>query len=199
MRCTTPGARASGLALPPHGRENGEAAEDAGGLGGRAVYRGGARLLTRQSDDHAALRPRARGPVRRRIEPLLEVLEAAPNRGQLLVRMGGYVVGVFQGVAVASKVGRDSSRAATRRAGPRPVPRRCGEKERELMPPPRSGEGSGRRQVGHVALGGDRPRWGVLVAARSGVAAAAVSALLRRRRAAVARARGAAHQPTPRR
>jgi hypothetical protein len=57
-----------------------------------------------------------------RLAPLLEALTDDHIVAALLVRLGGYAVGVFDGERlVASKVGSRSSRAVTRKAGHLPT------------------------------------------------------------------------------
>ena len=137
-----------------------------------------------------------------RVEPLLEALETEPTVAVLLVRMGGYAVGVFEGEQlVASKVGTRFVKGRHKKGGSSAnrFRRRREEQERELIDAAAEEAarvlGPWRERVEHVALGGDRTA--VVARARSarrpGLAAAArARALLRRRRPPPARARGAA-------
>ena len=81
------------------------------GSAGRALYRDGSSRL--EFDDRAVLTITPPFGLDHegeydalRVGPLLEALETAPTVAALLVRMGGYAVGVFEGEQlVASKVG----------------------------------------------------------------------------------------------
>jgi len=98
-----------------------------------------------------------------RVEPLLEALETAPTVAVLLVRMGGYAVGVFEGEQlVASKVGTRFVKGRHKKGGSSAnrFRRRRGEQERELIDAAAEEAarvlGPWRDRVQHVALGGDR-------------------------------------------
>jgi hypothetical protein len=98
-----------------------------------------------------------------RTEPLLEALDAAPRVAVLLVRMGGYAVGVFEGERlVASKVGTRFVKGRHKKGGSSSnrFRRRRGEQERELVDAAAAEAarvfGPWRDRVEHVALGGDR-------------------------------------------
>jgi hypothetical protein len=97
-----------------------------------------------------------------RVEPLLEALESMPTVAVLLVRMGGYAVGVFEGEQlVASKVGTRFVKGRHKKGGSssKRFRRRRGEQERELVDAAASEAvrvlGPWRDRVEHVALGGD--------------------------------------------
>lgn len=98
-----------------------------------------------------------------RVGPVLEAFEAAPTVAALLVRMGGYAVGVFEGERLAaSKVGTRFVKGRHKKGGSSAnrFRRRRGEQERELVDA--AAETAARvlepwrEQVEHVALGGDR-------------------------------------------
>ena len=98
-----------------------------------------------------------------RVEPLLEALDTAPTVAVLLVRMGGYAVGVFEGEKlVASKVGTRFVKGRHKKGGSSAnrFRRRREEQERELIDAA-AGEaarvlGPWRERIEHVAIGGDR-------------------------------------------
>ncbi len=98
-----------------------------------------------------------------RAGPLLDALEAEPRVAVLLVRLGGYAVGVLEGERlVASKVGSRFVKGRHKKGGSSAnrFRRRRGEQERELIDAA-AGEaarvlGPWRERVEHVALGGDR-------------------------------------------
>ena len=106
--------------------------------------------------------------------PLLDALEAEPRVAVLLVRMGGYAVGVFEGERlVASKVGSRFVKGRHKKGGSSAnrFRRRRGEQERELVDAA-AGEasrvlGPWRDRVTHVALGGDRSAVGRVLAVRA--------------------------------
>jgi hypothetical protein len=98
-----------------------------------------------------------------RAGPLLDALDVEPRVAVLLVRMGGYAVGVFEGQRlVASKVGTRFVKGRHKKGGSSSnrFRRRRGEQERELV------EAAAveaarvllpwRERVSHAALGGDR-------------------------------------------
>lgn len=98
-----------------------------------------------------------------RAAPLLDALEAEPRVAVLLVRMGGYAVGVFEGERlVASKVGTRFVKGRHKKGGSSSnrFRRRRGEQERELVDAAAAEAarvlGPWRDRVEHVALGGDR-------------------------------------------
>ena len=98
-----------------------------------------------------------------RVDPLLDALEAAPTVAVLLVRMGGYAAGVFEGERlVASKVGTRFVKGRHKKGGSSSnrFRRRRGEQERELVDAAASEAarvlGPWRERVDRVALGGDR-------------------------------------------
>jgi hypothetical protein len=98
-----------------------------------------------------------------RVGPLLEALETAPTVAALLVRMGGYAVGVFEGEKlVASKVGTRFVKGRHKKGGSSAnrFRRRREEQERELIDAAAEKAarvlGPWRERVEHVALGGDR-------------------------------------------
>jgi hypothetical protein len=81
------------------------------GAPGRTVYADGAVLVEPEDGEALVVRPQfglahAREYPKVRVGPLLEELEANHLIAALLVRLGGYAVGVFEGeTLVASKVG----------------------------------------------------------------------------------------------
>jgi len=98
-----------------------------------------------------------------RAGPVLEALEVEPRVAVLLVRMGGYAVGIFEGERlVASKVGSRFVKGRHKKGGSSAnrFRRRRGEQERELVEA--AAEEAARvlapwrERVEHVALGGDR-------------------------------------------
>ena len=98
-----------------------------------------------------------------RVHPVLDALLAEPTVAVLLVRLGGYAVGVFEGERlVASKVGSRFVKGRHKKGGSSAnrFRRRREEQERELIDVA-AGEaarvlGPWRKRVEHVALGGDR-------------------------------------------
>jgi VLRF1 release factor-like protein len=98
-----------------------------------------------------------------RADPLLDALAAEPRVAVLLVRMGGYAVGVFEGERlVASKVGTRFVKGRHKKGGSSSnrFRRRRGEQERELVDAAAAEAARvlepWRGRVEHVALGGDR-------------------------------------------
>ena len=98
-----------------------------------------------------------------RVGPLLDALEVAPRVAVVLVRLGGYAVGVFEGERlVASKVGSRFVKGRHKKGGSSSnrFRRRRGEQERELVDAAAAEAarvlGPWRDRVEHVALGGDR-------------------------------------------
>ena len=112
-----------------------------------------------------------------RVEPLLEALETEPTVGVLLVRMGGYAVGVFEGEQlVASKVGTRFVKGRHKKGGSSAnrFRRRREEQERELIDAAAEEAarvlGPWRERVEHVALGGDRTAVSRVLEARADLA-----------------------------
>ena len=98
-----------------------------------------------------------------RTGPLLDALEVEPRVAVVLVRMGGYAVGVFEGERlVASKVGTRFVKGRHKKGGSSSnrFRRRRGEQERELVDAAAAEAARvlepWRNRVEHVALGGDR-------------------------------------------
>ena len=98
-----------------------------------------------------------------RVQPVLDALLVAPTVAVLLVRMGGYAVGVFEGERlVASKVGTRFVKGRHKKGGSSAnrFRRRREEQERELIDAAAEEAarvlGPWRDRVQHVALGGDR-------------------------------------------
>lgn len=98
-----------------------------------------------------------------RAGPLLDALEVEPRVAVVLVRMGGYAVGVFEGERlVASKVGTRFVKGRHKKGGSSAnrFRRRRGEQERELVDAAAAEAARvlepWRGRVEHVALGGDR-------------------------------------------
>jgi hypothetical protein len=98
-----------------------------------------------------------------RTAPLVDALETEVRVAVVLVRMGGYAVGVFEGERlVASKVGTRFVKGRHKKGGSSSnrFRRRRGEQERELVDAAAAEAarvlGPWRDRVEHVALGGDR-------------------------------------------
>jgi len=98
-----------------------------------------------------------------RAAPLLDALAAVPTVAVLLVRLGGYAVGVFEGERlVASKVGSRFVKGRHKKGGSSAnrFRRRRSEQERDLLEAAAAEAARVlvpvRQQVEHVALGGDR-------------------------------------------
>ena len=98
-----------------------------------------------------------------RAGPLLDALDVSPRVAVLLVRMGGYAVGVFEGERlVASKVGTRFVKGRHKKGGSSSnrFRRRRGEQERGLVDAAAAEAARvlapWRERVEHVALGGDR-------------------------------------------
>jgi hypothetical protein len=141
--------------------------EPLAGSPGRTTYAdGAARIET--ADGAIAVRPPfglAHARVYDRIElgPLFDALEEDHVVGALLVRLGGYAVGVFEGERlVASKVGRRFVKGQHKKGGSSAnrFRRRRDEQERELLD---AATETAQRvlepyrdRIEHVALGGDR-------------------------------------------
>jgi hypothetical protein len=137
------------------------------GTPGRAVYRNGS--VRFDLDEGALVVTPPFGLAEEgeydvlRVQPLLDALLVAPTVAVLLVRMGGYAVGVFEGERlVASKVGTRFVKGRHKKGGSSAnrFRRRRGEQERELVDAAAEEAvrvlGPWRGRVEHVALGGDR-------------------------------------------
>ena len=149
------------------GREN--VRKRLAGLGpeGRTVYADGAARIE-SGEETLVVRPPfglAHDAEYDRVElgPLLEALDADHVVGVLLVRLGGYAVGVFQGERlVASKVGTRFVKGRHKKGGSSAnrFRRRREEQERALIDA--AAETAARildpyrERIEHVALGGDR-------------------------------------------
>jgi hypothetical protein len=112
-----------------------------------------------------------------RAEPLLDALAAEPRVAVLLVRMGGYAVGVFEGERLlASKVGTRFVKGRHKKGGSSSnrFRRRRGEQERELVDAAAAEAARvlepWRDRVEHVALGGDRAAVSRVLASRAELA-----------------------------
>jgi hypothetical protein len=112
-----------------------------------------------------------------RAEPLLDALAAEPRVAVLLVRMGGYAVGVFEGERLlASKVGTRFVKGRHKKGGSSSnrFRRRRGEQERELVDAAAAEAARvlepWRDRVEHVALGGDRAGVSRVLASRAELA-----------------------------
>ena len=109
-----------------------------------------------------------------RAGPLLDALETTATVAAVLVRLGGYAVGVFEGEQlVVSKVGSRFVKGRHKKGGSSAnrFRRRREEQERELIDAA-AGEvarvlGPWRERVEHVALGGDRSAVSRVLAARA--------------------------------
>jgi hypothetical protein len=151
------------------------------GSPGRAVYRAGS---ARFELDEAVLTvtppfglPHEGEYDVLRAEPLLEALEVEPRVAVVLVRMGGYAVGVLEGERlVASKVGTRFVKGRHKKGGSSSnrFRRRRGEQERELVDAAAAEAarvlGPWRERVEHVALGGDRSAVGRVLESRADLA-----------------------------
>jgi hypothetical protein len=112
-----------------------------------------------------------------RAGPLLDALEAEPRVAVLLVRMGGYATGVFEGERLlVSKVGSRFVKGRHKKGGSSAnrFRRRREEQERELIDAAAAEAarvlGPWRDRVEHVALGGDRSAVGRVLAGRPDLA-----------------------------
>jgi hypothetical protein len=112
-----------------------------------------------------------------RAGPLLEALDVSPRVAVVLVRMGGYAVGVFEGERlVASKVGTRFVKGRHKKGGSSSnrFRRRRGEQERELVVAAAEEAarvlGPWRGRVDRVALGGDRAAVGRVLGAQPDLA-----------------------------
>jgi len=137
------------------------------GSPGRSVYRGGAARIELDEAVLTVTPPFGMNHEANydvvRAGPLLDALEVEPRVAVLLVRMGGYAVGVFEGERlVASKVGTRFVKGRHKKGGSSSnrFRRRRGEQERELVDAAAAEAarvlGPWRDRVEHVALGGDR-------------------------------------------
>ena len=121
-----------------------------------------------------------------RAGPLLDALDVSPRVAVLLVRMGGFAVGVFEGERlVASKVGTRFVKGRHKKGGSSSnrFRRRRGEQERELVEAAAAEAGRvlgpWRERVEHAALGGDRSAVGRVLESRADLAWLAPLALER--------------------
>jgi len=112
-----------------------------------------------------------------RVQPVLDALLAEPTVAVLLVRLGGYAVGVFEGERlVASKVGTRFVKGRHKKGGSSAnrFRRRREEQERELIDAAAQEAarvlGPWRDRVAHVALGGDRSAVSRVLESRSDLA-----------------------------
>ncbi len=151
------------------------------GSAGRAVYRDGS---ARFELDEATLTitpafglPHEGEYDVLRVGPLLEALQTEPTVAVLLVRLGGYAVGVFKGEKlVVSKVGSRFVKGRHKKGGSSAnrFRRRRGEQERELIDAAAEEAarvlGPWRDRVQHVALGGDRTAVSRVLEARADLA-----------------------------
>jgi peptide subunit release factor 1 (eRF1) len=150
------------------GRENvRKRLEPLAGIAGRTTYGEGA-VLIETADETITVRPPfglAHARVYERVElgPLFEELARDHVVAALLVRMGGYAVGVFEGERlVTSKVGSRFVKGRHKKGGSSAnrFRRRREEQERELIDA--AAETAARvldpyrARIEHVALGGDR-------------------------------------------
>ena len=108
---------------------------------------------------------------------LLDALDVQPRVAVLLVRLGGYAVGVFEGEQlVASKVGTRFVKGRHKKGGSSSnrFRRRRGEQERELVDAAAAEAARvlepWRGRVEHVALGGDRSAVSRVLASRADLA-----------------------------
>ena len=112
-----------------------------------------------------------------RVQPLLDALLAEPTVAVVLVRLGGYAFGVFEGERlVASKVGSRFVKGRHKKGGSSAnrFRRRREEQERELVDAAAAEAvrilGPWRERVQHVALGGDRSAVGRVLDAHAELA-----------------------------
>jgi hypothetical protein len=148
------------------------------GAPGRAEYRAGSARLELEGATLTVTPPfglRHEGEYDRvRAGPLLEALERDHVAAALLVRMGGYAVGVFEGERlVVSKVGSRFVKGRHKKGGSSSnrFRRRRGEQERELVDEAAAQAarvlGPWQGRVDRVALGGDRSAVRRVLAARA--------------------------------
>ena len=121
-----------------------------------------------------------------RVQPVLDALRVEPTVAVLLVRLGGYAAGVFEGERlVASKVGTRFVKGRHKKGGSSAnrFRRRRGEQERELVDAAAAEAarvlGPWRDRVDHVALGGDRAAVGRVLESRDDLAGLQPLALAR--------------------
>ncbi len=112
-----------------------------------------------------------------RVQPVLDALLAEPTVAVLLVRLGGYAVGIFEGERlVASKVGSRFVKGRHKKGGSSAnrFRRRREGQERELIDVAAAEAARvlapWRGRVEHVALGGDRSAVGRVLAAHADLA-----------------------------
>lgn len=112
-----------------------------------------------------------------RVQPVLDALLVEPTVAVVLVRLGGYAVGVLEGQRlVASKVGSRFVKGRHKKGGSSAnrFRRRREEQERELIDAAAAEAarilGPWRGQVDHVALGGDRSAVGRVLEAHADLA-----------------------------
>ena len=108
---------------------------------------------------------------------MLDALEVEPTVAAVLVRLGGFAVGVFEGERlVTSKVGTRFVKGRHKKGGSSSnrFRRRRGEQERELVDAAATEAarvlGPWRDRVEHVALGGDRAAVGRVLDSRPDLA-----------------------------
>ena len=182
------------------GRENvRKRLEPLAGLPGRTTYAdGAARIET--ADETITVRPPfglAHARVYERVElgPLFEALAEDHVVAALLVRLGGYAVGVFEGERlVASKVGSRFVKGRHKKGGSSAnrFRRRREEQERALLDA--AAETAARvlepyrERIEYVALGGDRAAAGASSSGSRGSQREGAPALLHRRGSEAARA-----------
>jgi hypothetical protein len=152
-----------------------------GGTPGRAVYRDGSARF--ELDEGVLVVTPPFGLEEEgeydvlRVQPALDALRAEPTVAVLLVRLGGYAVGVFEGERlVASKVGTRFVKGRHKKGGSSAnrFRRRRGEQERELVDAAAAEAarvlGPWQGKVDRVALGGDRSAVGRVLASRADLA-----------------------------
>jgi hypothetical protein len=148
------------------------------GSPGRSVYRDGAVRIELDEEALTVTPPFGLGHEGEydvvRAGPLLEALDVEPRVAVLLVRMGGYAVGVFEGERlVASKVGTRFVKGRHKKGGSSAnrFRRRRGEQERELVDAAAAEAARvlepWRGRVEHAALGGDRSAVSRVLASRA--------------------------------
>jgi hypothetical protein len=146
-------------------------------LPGRSVYRNGTARLELAEETITVTPPFGvdhQGEYQQVVvEPLLAALRADHRVAVLLVRLGGYALGVFEGEQlVASKVGTRFVKGRHKKGGSSAnrFRRRREEQERDLIEAAAAEAvrvlGPWRTKVGYVALGGDRTAVGRTLAER---------------------------------
>jgi hypothetical protein len=147
------------------------------GASGRSVYRDGSARFEPADGTFTVTPPFGlahEGEYERVVvEPLLAALQADHAVAVLLVRLGGYALGVFEGeTLVASKVGTRFVKGRHKKGGSSAnrFRRRREEQERDLIEAAAAEAarflGPWRDKVGYVALGGDRTAVGRTIAER---------------------------------